>query len=194
MFEFRYSGMLTILAVTLLYSGGLPIMYPTGAVFFFITYWMDKCLLFKCYRKPIKFDIYMARHTLFYFKFILLAHIGGFLLMYGYTPILQNHLFEFLPVSLDVFKTKETELSLFPFYFWLIAGLLALYIVWIVVIRSLIKIGRYCCGKKQFEKLEYGFGEDFYTCVSYRTLKHELHMTTKTIRNCRLMLETGNHN
>ena len=92
MFEFRYSGMLTILAVTLLYSGGLPIMYPTAAVFFFITYWMEKFMLFRCYRKPIKFDSYIAKHTLNYFLFILSAHIGGFLLMYGNTPILDNNL------------------------------------------------------------------------------------------------------
>jgi len=53
MFEFRYSNLLTVLAVALLYSGGLPIMYPTAAMFFFISYWVDKCLLFRCYRKPI---------------------------------------------------------------------------------------------------------------------------------------------
>lgn len=71
-----------------LYSGGLPIMYPTAAIFFFITYWMDKCLLLKCYRRPIKFDNYLAKGTLSYFKFILLGHIVGFLFMYGLTPIL----------------------------------------------------------------------------------------------------------
>ena len=88
MFEFKYSNILTVLAVTLLYSGGLPILYPTAAVFFFITYWMDKILLLRCYRKPIKFDNYIAKHTLIYFKFALLVHIGGFLVMYSYTPIL----------------------------------------------------------------------------------------------------------
>ena len=96
MFEFKYSNILTVLTVTLLYSGGLPILYPTAALFFFITYWMDKCLLLRCYRKPIKFDNYIAKHTLVCFKFALLAHIGGFLLMYSDTTILQNNLFEFI--------------------------------------------------------------------------------------------------
>lgn len=94
MFEFRYSNMLTVLAVAFFYSGGLPVLYPTALFFFFMTYWMDKCLLLKCYRKPIKFDNYLAKGTLAYFKYILILHIAGFLLMYGRTPILQNDLFE----------------------------------------------------------------------------------------------------
>lgn len=100
MFEFRYSNILTVLAVAFLYSGGLPIMYPVAAFFFLITYWMDKCLLFNCYRKPIKFDNYLAKGTIGYFKFILLGHVAGFLLMFSMTPILQNDL-------LTVFEQEE---------------------------------------------------------------------------------------
>mmetsp|Transcript_20514 Transcript_20514/g.25229 ORF Transcript_20514/g.25229 Transcript_20514/m.25229 type:complete len:199 (+) Transcript_20514:2399-2995(+) len=93
MLEFRYSNMLTVLAVAFLYSGGMPILYPVAALYFFITYWFDKCTLFNCYRRPIKFDNYMARKTLDWYKYILLLHIVGFLLMHGQTPILQNDLF-----------------------------------------------------------------------------------------------------
>ena len=94
MFEFRYASMLVVLSIAFLYSGGLPVMYPVAAVYFFITYWMDKCLLFRCYRRPVHFNSYLARHTLHYFKFILLIHIAGTLLMFGLTPILQSNIFE----------------------------------------------------------------------------------------------------
>lgn len=94
MFEFRYANMLTVLAVTYLYSGGMPILYPVAAMFFFVTYWTDKCLILRCYRKPIKFDDYLARTTLTFFKYILILHIIGFLVMYGFTPILQISFFE----------------------------------------------------------------------------------------------------
>ena len=90
MFEFRYSNMLTVLSVTFLYSGGMPILYPVAALFFFISYWVDKCLLLRCYRKPIKFDERLARSTLGFFKYILILHIIGFFIMYSLTPILQN--------------------------------------------------------------------------------------------------------
>ena len=53
MWEFRYSSLLVVLAVAFLYSGGMPVMYPTAAGYFFLTYWMDKCLLFRCYRRPL---------------------------------------------------------------------------------------------------------------------------------------------
>jgi len=175
MFEFRYSNMLTVLAVAFLYSGGMPIMYPTAAIFFFITYWVDKGLLFRYYRKPIKFDNYMAKRTLGFFKFILLGHIAGFLLMYSLTPILQNDLFEkFVPKEIGIIK--QEEFSLFPYYFWFIAALLAFYLLWILLIKSCIKISQhYCCKDNKFEKLSYSFGEDFYACISYRALKAELY-------------------
>ena len=144
MFEFRYTNILTVLAVAFLYSGGLPIMYPTAMIFFFITYWMDKCLLLRCYRRPIKFDNYLAKGTVSYFKFILLGHIAGFLLMYGLTPILQTDLFEqFVPTKIGIIE--QEQFNLFPYYFWLIAFLLAFYIVWIVFVRTCTKICRHYC-------------------------------------------------
>lgn len=93
MLEFRYANMLTILAVTFLYSGGMPILYPVAALFFFLTYWVDKYLLFNYYRKPIMFDDYLAKKTLEYFKYILFLHILGCLFMFGDSKILQNDLF-----------------------------------------------------------------------------------------------------
>ena len=148
MFEFRYSNMLTVLAVAYLYSGGMPIMYPVGAVFFFLTYWFDKCLLFNCYRRPIKFDNYLSKRTLGYFKYILMGHIAGFLLMYGFTPILQSDSLDaFLPK--DVGIEEQDKFSLFPYYFWLILALLISYAIWITVIRSFIKLGKHCCGRAQ---------------------------------------------
>jgi hypothetical protein len=93
MLEFRYANMLTILAVAFLYSGGMPILYPVAALYFIITYWVDKYMLFNYYRKPIMFNDYLARRTLEYFKYIFFLHILGCLLMFGHTKILQNDLF-----------------------------------------------------------------------------------------------------
>lgn len=53
MLEFRYSNMLTVLAVAFLYSGGMPFLYPVAAMFFFTTFWTDKYLLLNHYRRPI---------------------------------------------------------------------------------------------------------------------------------------------
>ena len=90
MLEFRYANMLTVLSVVFFYGGGMPILYPIGAVFFTVNYWMDKCLLLKCYKKPIKFDSLLASSTLSLFKYVLILHILGLITMFGLTPILPH--------------------------------------------------------------------------------------------------------
>ena len=91
--EIRYSNLLTVLAVTFFYSGGMPILYLVATLFFLFNYWMDKCMLFNCYRRPVSFDNYLAKKTSEYFKYFFMLHIIGFLMLYGMTPILQNDLF-----------------------------------------------------------------------------------------------------
>ena len=61
MLEYRYSNILSILAVIFMYSSGMPILYVFGAFYFFSTYWIDKWLLFRYYKKPVMFDSYIAR-------------------------------------------------------------------------------------------------------------------------------------
>jgi len=90
MMEFRYSNLLTVLGVTFLYSSGMPILYPIAALYFFVTYWVDKWLLLRFYRKPVMFDSYMARETLKWFKWILVVHVLAGLLMYSNSSILPS--------------------------------------------------------------------------------------------------------
>ena len=42
--------MLNMLAVTFFYSSGIPLLYPIACLFFFMTYWVDKFLLFRYYK------------------------------------------------------------------------------------------------------------------------------------------------
>jgi len=58
--ETRYSNMLVVLSITFFYSGAMPVLYAAAGFFFLVTYWIDKCLLLRCYRKPIKMNNYMA--------------------------------------------------------------------------------------------------------------------------------------
>ena len=88
MLEFRYSNMLIVLAVTFFYSSGMPILYPIAALFFVITYCVDKWLLFHYYRQPVMYNSYLARKTLVWFKYIMLLHIIGALFMFSNSSIL----------------------------------------------------------------------------------------------------------
>mmetsp|Transcript_113216 Transcript_113216/g.156372 ORF Transcript_113216/g.156372 Transcript_113216/m.156372 type:complete len:139 (-) Transcript_113216:744-1160(-) len=72
--EFRYSNILVVVIITMMYSPGLPVLYPIAFGFFFVTYFVDKCMLLKLYRKPVMFDNTLALSVLFWFKFALVAH------------------------------------------------------------------------------------------------------------------------
>ena len=177
MFEFRYSNMLTVLSVTFLYSGGMPILYPVAALFFFVSYWVDKCLILRCYRRPIKFDEYLAKSTLDFFKYILILHIIGFFVMFSLTPILQNSFLSEKQVSRFKIRDEDDQFSFFSIYLW---------ICLIILIGFLIKIGPFnfcrniikrCCSIKRLNNVlpdqvaNHNFEQDFYQCVSYGALK-----------------------
>jgi len=40
----------------MLFSGGMPILYPIGLFSFFLTYWVDKILFVTVYRIPPRYD------------------------------------------------------------------------------------------------------------------------------------------
>ena len=62
--EDRYANILTVTTICFLFSPGMPILYAIAAIYFFFTYWTDKFLLFNCYKKPVKFDNYIASETI----------------------------------------------------------------------------------------------------------------------------------
>ena len=88
MLEYRYSNILSILAVIFMYSSGMPILYVFGVIYFLTTYWIDKWMLFRYYKKPVMFDSYIARHSLNWFKYILLLHCIGFTVMFSNSEII----------------------------------------------------------------------------------------------------------
>lgn len=55
-FEGKYSAMLVIVLMAMMYGPGLPIMYLIAACYFFVTYWSDKIMIFYNHRKPLYFD------------------------------------------------------------------------------------------------------------------------------------------
>jgi len=54
--DYKYSNMMVVIYVVMLYGSGIPILYLVAAVFFFVTYWVDKELVFNHYRKTEMYD------------------------------------------------------------------------------------------------------------------------------------------
>jgi len=88
--DYKYSSMLTIVCVTMMYGSGIPILYLITAVFFFVTFWVDKFLILYCYRKPELLDHYLALRTLKWFKYALMLHVICAVLMYSNSDILPE--------------------------------------------------------------------------------------------------------
>jgi len=112
MLEFRYSNILSVLAVIFMYSSSMPILYIFGVFFFFITYWIDKLLLFHYYKKPVMFDSYLARKSLNWFKYILLLHCIGFTVMFSNSeiiPLLRSTKEQ--STSLDTSQSASTKVT-----------------------------------------------------------------------------------
>jgi len=92
-FDYKYSMLLTILCTCMSYSSSMPVLYLVAAFFFFIDYWCNKIFLLRIHRKPDNYDDFIAKSSIKWYRFAIILHIIGFLLMYGYTPILQDDIF-----------------------------------------------------------------------------------------------------
>jgi len=60
----RLASSMVFITVVLMYSGGMPILYPIGAIYCFVAFWVDKWCVLKCAKKPPVYDAKMLRLAL----------------------------------------------------------------------------------------------------------------------------------
>lgn len=89
--EFRYANILVVVLITMMYSPGLPVLYPIALGFFFVTYHVDKCMLLRMYRKPVLFDNKLALDILFWFKMAMVFHALMGIFMFSNPKILPTN-------------------------------------------------------------------------------------------------------
>ena len=89
----RYNTLITYVFVTMIYSGGMPLLYPISAAYFFVTYWVDKYLLLTYYQKPPNFSHTMAKEIIYWFKWALFMHFISTSYMYAKPAILSTNPF-----------------------------------------------------------------------------------------------------
>lgn len=86
--EIKYSNMVAVIYIVMFYGSGIPILYFIAAVYFLVTYWVEKILLLRYYRKPKIQDESLALNMILWFKYALILHLIGGLLMLSNTEIL----------------------------------------------------------------------------------------------------------
>lgn len=73
--HFVYAQNYTYLCVVLMYSTGLPILYPFAACAYLVLYWVYKGLLLKYYARTTKFNQEIPMKSLGWVKFGLIMHL-----------------------------------------------------------------------------------------------------------------------
>lgn len=106
--EFRYSNILTVVIITMMYSPGLPLLYPIACAFFMVTYYVDKCMLLKMYRKPVLFDNTLALSILFWFNMAMVLHSLMGIFMLSNTSILPTSSEQLIDYEVILGETDTT--------------------------------------------------------------------------------------
>lgn len=135
--EEKYASLLNILFVCFLYSSGLPLLYVSGFVTFFVTYWLDKVNFFKCSRNVAYIDVETESLIRKILHFSVILHLFISIWIYGNSNLVRAD--EKLNwISLDIRKYASSKIAEFFYRLTLkqnvgnliIIGFLLLNLVW----------------------------------------------------------------
>lgn len=86
----RYASILTTIFVTLMFSSGMPLLYACAFLFLFVTYWVDKILLFRYYQYPPNIDLFLDTYCNIVILFGMVIHFAFGIWMYGNETIISK--------------------------------------------------------------------------------------------------------
>lgn len=70
-----YAQLITNFWASLMFSSGLPILYPLAFLFYFAFYWVNKFLLLKFFQKSSRFNEQLSVHSVGYMKYGVLFNL-----------------------------------------------------------------------------------------------------------------------
>ena len=139
----NYSCYLLVVGVTFLYSAGMPVLYPIAALFFIITYWVDKLMLIRFCRQPPVYDSYLARYSLSWYKFILLMHVAAGVFMFSNSSLCPSK-FTIMSSANEILRQANSSLKVEDFFqihvivfVALSVGAGLIYLVWLAIHKCL---------------------------------------------------------
>ena len=74
-FEARYSKLIAMTFITLMYSSAIPILYPAGCALTIIMYWADKVLFLRHYRLPPRYGRRLAGRVVAVMEWAIILHL-----------------------------------------------------------------------------------------------------------------------
>ena len=108
--EFRYSNMITMIFLALMFGAGMPILYFFASWIFLITYWIDKLTLLRIYRKPPCYGVEVMKFSRDILTVAIILHFGFAFWMYSNQLVFDSYkdnLFNFGVRSIDDISTDS---------------------------------------------------------------------------------------
>ena len=132
--HFKYSTMLNITFVTMMYGFGIPMLFPLAAVSLTILYLVEKTMLYYSYRKPPMYDEKLGDTVLSIMSWAPLYYFAFGYWMVSSNQILSNdHLGGMIQLSTDVSLTGHTYIDAFRPQGWSTPGFVMLAMFWFFV-------------------------------------------------------------
>jgi len=162
----------------------MPILYPIAAAFFFVGYWVDKILLLRHNQRPVKYDSYLAKKSLNWYKFIIVMHVVFGVMMYSNSSICPSRQV-FMNSAKKILEEAKTGWKIRGFFqlhnilfFGLMILIALIYLFWTLIVHTITLCVKRCKGDEnesnKFKEDSYEY--DFYSCVDFQTLMEELKM------------------
>lgn len=88
--EYRYSQLLTMVYIALIFGAGMPIVYPIVVLTFIVTYWMDKITVLRVYRKPPRYGKILTKVTREWLNLAIFLHFIFTFIMFSNSAIFDT--------------------------------------------------------------------------------------------------------
>lgn len=177
-FDSRYSNIIVVTLIVMLYGSGMPILYLIAAAFFFATYWTDKYLILHWYAKPVITDDTLIRESLKYYGFAVILHLIGGVLMYSNANILptisETQWQEQIEEYDSYYSFGNLQSRIMIGYVCFFAVTLVIYTAYVIVYDVVLQIvKKLCCTctRKVGPEQAGSDKQDFYRCTRYSTLR-----------------------
>lgn len=74
--HFRYSMILNIAFISMMYGTALPLLFPVAFISFFVIYYMEVYMLFYVFKKPVSYDASLYKGVLSLMQYASLISLG----------------------------------------------------------------------------------------------------------------------
>ena len=134
--HYKYSSILTIVYMTMMYGFGMPVLFPIAMLSFLILYFVEKLMLFYGYVLPPMYDERLSNDVLSKLQFApLLYVIFGYWMASNQQLLSNNHLTP-VAASTDTYIANHSYVSVFQGVGWagfkwpLLVGFIILNLIW----------------------------------------------------------------